>query len=511
MTSKTLAEKPTILFAPHMDTSLLEMLDIALVLEEQGKYRPLVFVHWEDHQQALEICEKHGIEVLLYRAPGQGASRFRTELPPISSRADGENEARAFGSRTQGFRSVLAWGISTTKRFLLPQLLLYLGRFYRIQIEAKSILGELQPACLLFMSDRHVGIETALIEAANKAGIPSLIVPFALSESSGLAEYRLAQPGWQKVYGISGWINRYLARTRPSWSYVFEGNTLLWNTASWMIAAEIMGMMPANPWALGGGKAWMMAVESEYNKINFEEQGTPSSKMVVTGKPRYDRAAVIWKNQPVMRSEICDALGLDAGKPLLVCAVPQLAEHDFLPWPEHWREIEFLFENFSRLQPEINTVLSLHPKSDFAEYSPRADKYNLVIAREHGYDQLIPVCDVFVATHSSTVTLAVAAHKPTIIVDFYGLDYYLFKDVPGIEIVRQHEKFPPLLARIFNDRTYYNRLVAGQAQAAQKFALFDSKATERILDLIVELVKQGKAIRQLAKHERRKALPPWAR
>ncbi len=510
MITKTPSNQPTILFVPHMDTSFLEMWDIALALEKQDKYRSLFFIHWDDHQRALSICEKHGIEAYLYGKKNRDNLEMHDESLQNLDKRDAEKDVRGIAVREKGFSPVLAWIKSKIKRWFLPQFVLYLQRFYRVQIDAKSILKELRPECMLFMGDRHVGIETALIDAANRVGMPSLIVPFALSESSGLAEYRIAQPGWQKIYGMSSRINRYLASSRPSWSYIFDGTTLLWNMAPWILAAEIMGMMPANPWALGGGRAWVMAVESEYNKNNFEEQGTPSDKMVITGKPRYDRAAKVWDSQQVVRSQICEALGLDSAKPLLVCAVPQLAEHDFLPWPEHWEEIAFLFKNFSELQPDINTILSLHPKSDFAKYSPRAEKYNLVIAREHSYDQLIPISDVFVATHSSTVTLAIAAHKPTIIVDFYGLDYNLFSDIPGIVVVREHEKFPTVLAQIFSDQEYYNQLAEGQAQTAKTFASFDGKATERILDLIDELVEKGKQIQKLPKRERRKALPPWS-
>ena len=151
----------------------------------------------------------------------------------------------------------------------------------------------------------------------------------------------------------------------------------------------------------------------------------------------------------------------------------------------------------------------MHPKSNFAEYAPRAERYGLVIAHQ-SYDQLIPISDVFVAAYSSTVTLAIAAHIPVIVVDFHNFDYDIFNDVNGIIIVRQREKFVSTLQRILNDQAFYQQLVDGQAQAAEYWVRFDGKATERILDLIDGLVTRGEEIRKLPRRQRRKAMHPWS-
>jgi hypothetical protein len=278
-----------------------------------------------------------------------------------------------------------------------------------------------------------------------------------------------------------------------------------------MLAAALLQIMPANPWTLGGGRAWYMAVESEYVRKSFEGQGTPSEKLIVTGKPRYDKVAHWWRDQESVRREICAELGLAPEKPLLVCAVPQLAEHELLSWPEHWREIDFLFASLAHAHPDVNIVISLHPKSDAAQYAPLADKYNMLIAYKHGFDQLVPICDLFVSTFSSTVTLAIACHKPAIVVDFYGLNYDFFDKVPGTIVVCEKSDLVPTLRRIFTDRVYYRSLVGGQAQAAETWSYCDGHATDHIVASIADLVTQGHEIQQLPPRQRRKALPAWSR
>ena len=167
-----------------MDTSLLEMLDIAQALEEQGEYRPIYLILWDEYQRAVDICNKHGIGFILHCVKELNTVETHNESP----QAFGKNEIkiREHAEREMGLQSVFSWMISKIKRLFLPQLLLYLFRFYRFKVNTKSLLRDLEPICLLFMSDRHVGLETALIDAANNVGLPSLIVPFALSESSGV-------------------------------------------------------------------------------------------------------------------------------------------------------------------------------------------------------------------------------------------------------------------------------------------------------------------------------------
>ncbi len=510
MTHKQRAEKTKILFVPHMDSSFSEMLDIAIAIKEKRKYSPVFLIHWAGHARSVMACKKNGVEFRLFGVSTQNG------LPSNDSKnIEGGSDINDVSSdglagKNSKMKSFLARMKSIIFRPFLVQFVTYVLRFSRIRLSAKALLHEIKPVALVLMGDRHVGVETALVRVANEMAIPSLIVPFGLSETGGLVKYRISQPDWKKNYGMKKRVNQVIARRKPLWSLDYFDTNLLWNIAPWMVAAEIVGIMPRIPWSLGGGGAWRMAVENEYHKNNFIVQKVPHQKMVVVGKPRYDQAAQIWMNQAEHKSHICSALNIDASKPLLVCAVPQMAEHEFLTWPEHWKEMEFLFESFSQLKPEVNTILSLHPKSDFAKYLPRAQKFGLPIAKKLPYDQLIPVCDGFVATYSSTVSLAIAAQKPTIVIDFYGFNIDLFSDVKGIEVVKHHEQFAPTLRRLFSDHDYYNQLVEGQTQAAKTWARFDGKATERILNLIDDLVAQGKEIRKLQKREQRKALPSWS-
>jgi len=474
------------------------MLQIAEGIESLGTYSPFFLFIWGNHRHSVEMCRDRGFQYLVRGDSG------KTDFD-----SSGE-EANSFEKTIAPWTSLKNWIIAKLKKRFAVMFMFYVIQFLKDKRFASNLLSGTDVKCIILVGDRHVGVETALIQAGNLVGIPALIVPFGFSDEEGSVVYRRAIDDWQKIYGMETFLNRLTARIKPEWTYTQNGDTFLWNPPYWLLAARIAGIAPKRPWSLGGGEALRMAVESPYHRDNFLQQGVPAEKIFVSGKPRYDSAAEVWKNQKIERSQICRELNIDENKAMLVCAVPQMAEHDLLSWPEHWDEIDFLFSSLAELRPAVNAVLSLHPKSDFSKYAPRAEQFGLTLVRDHSYDQLIPVCDAFLATFSSTVTLAIACHKPVIVIDFYGLGYDFFDGMAGIVVCREHAKLVKALDRLFNDNENYQQMVSGQASSAKYWACFDGQATARILDEIEQLIEQGNEIQNLPGRQRRKKLPYWS-
>ncbi len=491
-------KKPYILLLPQSNASFSEFVILSKEIKLLSRQIPLFIIHWQDSKDSIDICKKLGFEYILYGISEPQQNPLEQSDVKANNRAENMLKKQLFSLKKK------------IVRFFPVQFVLYLFQFALDKNFARKVYRDYQIDCISLIGDRHIGIETAIINLANNNGIPSLIIPFALSDKPSGVVYRKSQQNWEKKYWVDKSLTRVISRIKPEWVYHQDGHMFLWNPLSWMLAAWISGIMVNDPWSLGGGKAWKMAVESKIVRDSFREEGIDNQKMVVTGKQGMDEASKIWKNQSKYRKLICDHFDIDQDDPLLVCAVPQMGEHDLLSWDDHWVETEFLFESLASCHPNLKVILSLHPKSEISNYLPLANKFGLHIADEHRYNQLIPVCDVFVATYSSTVTLAIACHKPTIVIDFYDFNYDLFDDVAGIEVVREHEQFIPVLVKLLTDQRYFNRLVDGQAEAGETWARFDGKATERILNLINELVQQGKEIQKLPKRDRFKALPPWS-
>ena len=243
--------------------------------------------------------------------------------------------------------------------------------------------------------------------------------------------------------------------------------------------------MPKNPWTLGGSTANLTATESPCSYHMFIEQGVPKEKLVVTGKPSVDQTY-----EMVQRTKHCaikEELGIAEAERILLSSIPQLAEHGVLPWSQHWQEIEFLLANFARLR-DVSIVLSLHPKSNPLDYQPLADRYGATVAKRRIYE-LLPACDVFVVTYSSTVMQAIGIAKPTVLVDFYGLKYTVYDNAPGVIQVRERSQLESTLTRLFSDPQYYSQLAEAQRQQASEWILLDGKCTERVVEELYSLIE----------------------
>lgn len=230
-----------------------------------------------------------------------------------------------------------------------------------------------------------------------------------------------------------------------------------------------------------------MAVESPHLHRMFIEQGVPEEKLVVTGKASLDQ--VFEAMQPASRSRIREELGIPPERRVLLCAVPQTAEHGTMSWTQHWQETQFLLATFARLNG-VSVVLSLHPKSKPSDYRPFAERYGAILGKRRVYE-LLPNCDVFVAGFSSTVMQAVGLGKPAVVVDFFGLGFPAYEDLSGVIILRSRDKLRSTLVRLFSDAEYYSVLAEAQRQRASDWVLLDGKCTERIAEELCRLIESA--------------------
>lgn len=456
-----------VLFLPLHAPSLLEMIPVASKVAADGKYQALFFLNGQNRFREEHIC-------LLRKA---GLSVIGT---------DATSDSRWNRSQMHTRKQSLAFLKKCIRRAIPTTLLqtLYSVVAYVAMIRgADAMLEREAAAALVLMGDRHVGWETALIRAANRRGIPSLIVPFALSAPESDVKYRLDGEDVDWRYGMQRLSNRLAGTFFHNWVYEYKGRRLLFVPGPRAVMAWALGTMPENPWALGGGAATRMAVESSHYRCMLIEQGVSEEKLVVTGKPSVDQMHEALQRTSHVRKE----LDIPETDHILLCALPPLAEISVMRWPQHWQEIEFLLATFARLK-NLFVVLSLHPRCNPSDYQHLADRYGAILAKQRIYG-LLPACDVFVATYSSTVMQAIGIGKPTVVVDFYGLDYKYYDNAPGVIVLRSRDQLESTLARLFSDPQHYNQLAAAQRQHSSEWILLDGKSTERVVKELYQLIE----------------------
>lgn len=308
-----------VFFLPIHTPSLLEMLPIAQKLAEDGVYEPVFFIFRTVSATHLADLRKQGIRVIGPQA-GVGGGSEKTEQDGNSPR---QAEKKA-GLRDR-LKGLLRWALSTT----VFSFCWYLCAFGIQLWKAKRIIKLDDVTAIVVIGDRHVGWETAFIKAANQQNIPSLIVPYGMSDP--LPDYRSRlRSDNPEQYQVDSWVDRYLAGQYPTWVSNAEGEALFFIPPGMGLAGRFWGIMPEDPWSLGGGSATKMAVESPRLQELFAARGVPAQKMIVTGKPSVDQITATL--QQVDIQETRNRWGAKDGQTVILCAVPQLAEHGLITW-----------------------------------------------------------------------------------------------------------------------------------------------------------------------------------
>jgi len=463
-----------ILFVPLHSPSMLEMIQTARKIAEDGQYKPCFFIFRDISDAYLRQLIASGFRLTGPKTKGIKAGELAVR-DPASGVADLETGVSGnFRKRLLAVLFSLSWF----------SFLFYFLKFSRQLSKSKAVLRTEDVAAVLVIGDRHLGWETALIKAANDLGLPTLIVPYALSDPDVLVKTRLrnADVDQYRVKGLLGRIAHYFC---PEWTRDSDDGPLFFAPVGQSLAAKALGIMPSLPWTLGGGAAKRMTVESPRVLETYLKAGISPEKLVLTGKPSVDQVYDVM--QAVEESQLRTTLNIGVDQVVILCSVPQLGEHNLLSWSDHWREIEFLFKTLTKDKEPV-VILSLHPKSNPEDYRPLAEKYGAIIANQRIYE-LIPICNFLVANYSSVVVQAIGCGKPAVVVDFYGLDFPFYDDEPGVVVIKDRDAFAPELDRLLKDPAYYQSLSDAQLARSEEWIILDGGSTQRVVDELYQMLE----------------------
>lgn len=456
---------PTILFCPLGTGPCREMLPIILALPTH--LGEAAVLDRDTDPSILRELYDHGIRIV----NTEGKTIEPLPPQPSSKPKSGSDEAQTPRVKADGI-------VEFFKNIL---------RCRSYKKRSRALLKHLNATALVMASDRNVGWQSALVAAANSMTVPSLIVPFALSNPKAIARERMKDPQWKIHYGTSSMLNRIAMMLFPRWGLRFRGEKMLFYPASRMLAGWMFGMTPGRPWVMGGGRATRMAVESEWYLKRLVAEGLPKEKTVVTGKPTAD--AMVSATTEAFQRAVRQELGV-GDRPVIFLSMPQNAEHGTLSWEEHWKETEFLLSSLSQIGNSA-LVVSLHPKSNRAEYVPVLQKHGAILTDRRFYE-ILPLSRVFVATNSSTVSVAMALGKPSVVIDFYGIDDDTFDAIPGVLSTRDKAALRPALERLLNDDRWYEEQRSLLQKKTNDYLPLDERSTQRVLTEIERLMKGAK-------------------
>ena len=466
----------TVLIVAHTTTFLTELSLFGELVRARTAARTVFycpFGHWTAERFA-ELCAAEGVTCLLPPlADGLSSAGFTPR--PGAGEGGGANR---FLARVVGrlMRDIPGIGSS----YMSERLGLVAAAH-----EVEMLLDAVSPQLLVLGGDM-VGYDTAVyVQLARRRGVRTLIVPSTMSNGLEQAEVYHADPN----YHVRGWAGALIARLFPKWVREHKGRRLFRVPPGRVLAMELAGLAPPLPWAFNSGYADAIAMESQAMIDYYAEVGMNDGRMVLTGTLSDDEMAARLANVRHIRSRLCAELGLDPGRPLVLVALPPdflyltggRPECDFSTYNDL---VEFWISTLSD-QKGCSVVVALHPSVD-AESMRHIERRGIRIGTWRTAE-MVPACDVYVASISSTIRWAIACAKPVVNYDVYRYRYTDFHGVPGVLTMEEQDEFRSALRQLVEDEGYRAALSAAQAAASPNWALLDGKVGDRMLDLVVRL------------------------
>lgn len=440
-------------FLPSKAPTWPEMADLAGLLALEGWARPLMLLAGARGQAYLPDCQARGLDHLLLedapREPPPGLARRAWHKLLLSARGP----AACLEPLAQPLERVLAH-----QEGLLAQ-----------------ALDDLRPAAVITADERLFNWELPLIGLCRRRGIPVIVPPVSfLADRESLLPFRHGP-----LHQAGDFPD--LARRHPqqaaqvSLDQAHQAGVLFY-PAPMTLALDRRGLLPERPWLPGGGGADLLLLDGQLTLERCLAAGASPEKLLVSGQLSHDQLHARYLEGRAIKA----AEGPEVPR-RLVLSLPQLAEQGSLGWDEHWQEIRFLVQALAGLP--CQSLLSLHPKMERAQYRFLEDDYGLVLA-DRPLAQVLPQAHVFAASYSSTVAWAALCRIPALVFDFYGLDFQMYDDWTGVRLVKRRQDLAPELTRLLSDRAYYADLEAQQARWAARLAPFDGLSGQRILAAI---------------------------
>jgi len=357
-------------------------------------------------------------------------------------------------------------------------------RFYR------ALFARLQPD-ILVLPEENVGyLSHLLVRQAQACGASVVVMPYTIDNPVEAAETLL-----HKVACIvRGGLRNAFARRNPGWVFEYKGVHLLRLPFPAAAAMQLMGEAPARPWQNVCSFADVVAIECEALRAQHAVAGTAEADLRITGSCTLDGMAAVQREAMALRGSLLRELGLDPVKPVFLAAIPPdifKSKQRKVEFTHHAEAVTFWIETLAATG--WNVIVNLHPhlKPESIDFGTWPNvKY---CARPTA--DVIPLCDVFVASISATIRWAIAAGKPVLNHDLYQYGYDDYRSAPGVVHVTTRDEFRREVSRITTDAGYREEVRLAQAAVAADWGILDGGSGERLLALFSELIisKQSSA------------------
>lgn len=502
------ASRPsTILLWVFLDTHFREMIRVARLVRDRRGYRPhIVFAgSYPRLDEDLETCRQENIDFEMPRPPA--AIPVAPPPPPPTIAPVEAKQLRGLQYVAWRIYHAIAWRLWALpatqwcrkfrhKHLRTPlwfhNLHLIWRRFY-LQVsklsgeldDARCCLDKVRPSLLVFPEDNVEYSTGAFIKAGHERGIPSLVIPYTMANAQEPAESYYAEA----THSCRQPLNRLVSAIFRRWRFVYKGRRIVRQPAHSIIIKEWLGTAPPKPWVWNSGRADLIVLENRAAIDYHKQAGLDIERVKMLGSLRLDQLAASKAASRQERERISRQFGFSASRPLFVCAFPPNQCPQDRPGCEFGTYLELCRGWAAALGRIADAELLVvpHPRMTIEEVA-ELERLGMTVV-QGDLVRYIAICDLFVASVSATIALAIACGIPVVNYDVYRYDYSDFKGLDGVMHVDTLQAFGATLERLVADRDFLQGKQAAQRRIMSDWGVLDGQGAARLLAEIDDFVR----------------------
>jgi hypothetical protein len=379
--------------------------------------------------------------------------------------------------------------------------------------EARRMLLRAHPDILVVMEDNVEGLTGAVTHAARVLGIPFIVLPDYIPNPIEPAQYYSGSSS----HIVTTYLDRLVALAYPKWIFNYNGRSMLRLASPTVVAYHILGCDPPAPWILNSGYSAAIALDSDTMRTRYVELGFRRDVLRVIGTAQDDRLYRSFAKKPQLRRQILQEIGLEDDRPLIVCAIPpdQYSSSDTsrFEFSTYENLLRTWFGELAAVTSWANVLVRPHPRTRIDALEPLCPPGVHILSAPT--EDLVPICDLYVASISTTIRWALSLGIPVINYDCYRYAYGDFSKAKGIVEVLEQAGFAQALHSILQDQAFQRDLEGASRQDRASWGMVDGHYSDRLAALLDEM--KQKHIIARPTHDQTAAPPdlhtrsPWAR
>ncbi len=458
-------EEQNILFLINVDAYFKQLFPIVLHLKQNTDFNPILYfpLNYPSIEKHLKQCDENNIYYI---------SSYK-ENDNINVLSNNKLDYKKYLKKIKPLNKIL---------IITKTVLGRLKYFIREKNIAKNIINKYKCKLLVLGGD-NIGHNTDIFIKVFKAyGLKSII--FAGWMASPLEAYE-ANKYNKRLHINANLLNKLFAKINNNLVYGDDDYKILrWSVYEYILK-HIFGTIPTKPWVLHSGDADLIIAESVAMRNYMIKEGLNSIKIDIAGTIHHDSMSKIIKNKNKALDELYEKYILNKNLKICLVALPPDLLYGYgrpeCEFKDYIELVEIFLGEIVKLN-SYNIIVSIHPSSSNKELS-EVSFLNDVVITEKDITELIPLCDIFIASVSSTIQWAICCSKPVINYDVYKYKYTDYNDVKGVIYTDNKIGYKEILNK-FQEEEFYERISTLQYEEAKNWGKLDGKSIDRILDIL---------------------------